>query len=84
MMEHFVFTNPAELFIGGARFGRRSRVVYRRFATGADAVRFAIEQQSAEKLAATIVEVDDTRFTASEILNLYHHAEYPFPRRHAA
>lgn len=84
MTAHFDFAGPAELFIGGGRFGKRPRIIYRRFATGAEAVQFAIERQSAEKLATTVVEVDGARFTAAEIRNLYHRAEYPFPRRHAA
>lgn len=84
MTEQFAFTEPAEMFVGGGRFGKRVPIVYRRFATAAEAVRFAIELQSVEQLATTVVEVDDSRFVADEILSLYQSAEYPFPRRHTA
>ena len=83
-MQQFDFTGPAEIFVGGRRFGKRSSMTYRRFETGAEAVRFAIERQSAEQLAATVVEADDSRFAAAEILGLYRSAEYPFPRRNSA
>jgi hypothetical protein len=84
MMEHFDFREPAEIFVGGGRFGKRSSMTYRKFATGAEAVRFAIERQSAAQLATTVVEANDTRFVAAEILDLYQCAEYPFPRRNSA
>ena len=82
-MENFNYSEPAEVFVGGTRFGKRSSMAYRRFPTGAEAVRFAIELQSADKLAATVVEADDFRFVAGEIRGLYDSVDYPLPRRPA-
>jgi len=82
-METFDYSEPAEVFVGSSRFGKRS-LAYRRFSSGAEAVRFAIEQQSADKLVATVVEADDLRFVAEEIRALYDSAAYPLPRRPAS
>jgi len=80
-MEHFDFTEPAEIYVGGGRMSKRFPMLYRRFATGAEAIRYAIEEQSAEKLAATVLEVDEARFAAGEICSLYECEAYPLPRR---
>ena len=82
-MEHFNFKQPADLFVGGGRLNRRSPMVYRRFSSAAEAIRYAIELQSADKLATTVVEAEDARFGAAEIRSLYDSADYPLPRRHA-
>ena len=83
VMEHFDFHEPADVFIGGGRLGKRSWVAHRRFPSGAEAIRFAIELQSADKLAATVVEVEEVRLGAAEIRSLYESADYPLPRRQA-
>ena len=80
-MENFDFNAPADVFVGGGRINRRKAMSYRRFQTGAEAIRFAIELQAADKLVATVVEIDETRFAAEEIRTLYDSAEYPLPRR---
>ncbi len=81
IMEHFRYSDPADVFVGGGRLRKGHLVAYRRFPTGAEAVRFAIETQSTEKLADTVVESDDVRFGAAEILDLYDSDEYPLPRQ---
>lgn len=81
VMENFDFNEPADVFVGGGRHGKRQPMSYRRFSTGAEAIRFAIELQSADKLVATVVEAEDARFTAAEIRDLYDSADYPLPRR---
>jgi len=83
-MKHFNFKEPAEISVGGARLSNRFPMFCRRFATGAGAIRYAIELQSAEKLVATVVEVDDARFDAAEIRSLYDCDAYPLPRRKAS
>ncbi len=80
-MEHFNFEEPADVFVGGGRFNQKSPMVYRRFASAAEAIRYAIEMQSADKLAATVVEADDVRFGPAEIRKLYDSADYPFSRQ---
>lgn len=80
MMIHFSFEEPAELFAGGGIRKSRIPMFYRRFANGAEAIRYAIEQQSAQTLAMTVVEVEDVRFDATDIRSLYFSDAYPLPR----
>ena len=58
----------------------RNAMTYRRFATGAEAIRFAIEDLPAEGLAATVLEIGGSRFHPGEIRNLYDSAAYPLHR----
>lgn len=80
-MEHFNFDEPADVFVGGGRLAKKQPMAYRRFPTGAEAIRYAIELQSADMLVTTVVEVDEARFGAPEIRSLYEGADYPLPRR---
>lgn len=80
-MEHFNFDLPADVFVAGRRLGRQSPVSYRRFATGAEAVRYAIELLSPDKLPGAVVEADGGRFTSQAIRQLYEHPDYPLERR---
>lgn len=79
-MEEFDFEAPAEVF--ARRGGRTSRhpVTYRRFDTGADAVRFAIEELPLELLAGAVIEVEESRFDATDIRALYDSPRYPHER----
>jgi len=83
-MEHFSFDNPADVFVGGGRQRSRLPIVYKRFATGAEAVRFAVELQGADKLTFTVIEADEGRFDAADIRSLYESPGYPLPRRQAS
>ncbi len=76
----FDFSATAAVFVGGGRIGRRVSMTYRRFATTAEAVRFAIELQSSKKLPLTVVETDEGRLGGAEIRSLYESADYPLPR----
>jgi hypothetical protein len=80
-MEPFDFNVPAELFSGDRRRNKRLAMQYRRFESGAEAVRFAVEGQAAERLRTTIIEADDVRIEADEISRLYASEAYPFERR---
>jgi hypothetical protein len=80
-MEPFDFNLPAELFSGDRRRNKRLAMHYRRFQSGAEAVRYAVEGQAAERLRSTIIEADDVRIEADEISRLYASAAYPFERR---
>ena len=53
---------------------------YRRFATGAQAIRYAIEELPAELLGGSIMQVGEDRFDPRQIRELYDCAEYPLPR----
>lgn len=84
LMENFNYREPPDVFVGGGRLSRRYPMAYRRFQTGAEAVRFVMELQSSDKLVGTVVECDDARFGAAEIRLLYESVDYPLPRRQAS
>jgi len=79
-MTKFDYSAPAELFSCTSRGSRRTSVRYRRFATGAEAIRYAVEVLPAAQLAGAILEVDEERFDGRQIQELYHHHEYPLSR----
>ena len=56
---------PAELFLAKPMKGRRER--YRRFATAADAIRYAVEVLRTPKAFGTHLEVGDERFNSDEM-----------------
>jgi hypothetical protein len=76
----FDFEAPAELFFCPAKGARRKPMQYRRFATGAQAIRYAIEELPAALLAGSIIQVDEDRFDARQMRELYDCADYPLPR----
>lgn len=79
-MEEFNFSAPAEIFAGKGRGVGRRPMTYRRFSTGAEAVRYAIEALPAGILDGTVMEVDEARFSAGDIRRLYESPGYPLPR----
>ena len=62
-------TSPAELFL--AKPAKGSRTKYRRFATAAEALRYAVEDLRIPKAFGAWLEVGDERFNSSEIQRLY-------------
>ena len=75
----FDYQAPAELFHGRSR-ASKSRPKYQRFDSAAEAVRFVVEQLPAAVLPGTYLLVEDARFGADEIRQLYDSAGYPLPR----
>jgi hypothetical protein len=59
-------------------------VTYRRFDSGAEAIRFAIEELPSDVLFGTVLEVDEQRFDAAQIRKLYESKAYPLQRRGTA
>jgi hypothetical protein len=79
-MSNFNYRAPAELFGNPGR--HRRSVSYRRFASGAEAVRFAVEGISDAHLAGVTLQVGDDRFDHRAIRALYDSAKYPLARQH--
>ena len=59
----------------------RNALAYRRFATAAEAIRFAIEEISAEALGATVLVVNGDRHDPAAIRAMYADAAFPLKRR---
>jgi hypothetical protein len=74
-MSSFDYNAPAELFLPEPAKGSRTK--YRRFATAAEALRYAVEDLRIPKAFGASLEVGDERFNSSEILRLYEADDYP-------
>jgi hypothetical protein len=59
---------------------RGAPIGYARFKTAADAIRFAIEQLPDYLLPGSYLEVDEERYGANEIRELYYSRAYPLKR----
>jgi len=77
----FDYGAEAELFPGGVRASRRQPVGYRRFASAAEALRFAFEELRPESLAGAALEVGDERFDSRGMRRLYEASDFPLARR---
>jgi hypothetical protein len=64
----------------GQKGGPRTRIKYRRFATAAEAIRFAVEGLPPIKPLGAWIQVGNDRFSRDEIRRLYDHSDYPFRR----
>jgi hypothetical protein len=82
-MEPFDYTAPAELFACLHR-SKRAALTYRRFATSAEAIQFAIEELSPDLLNGSVIEVSEQRLEARQIRELYQSSEFPLERASAA
>jgi Arc/MetJ-type ribon-helix-helix transcriptional regulator len=71
----FDYSTPAELFL--AKRTKSSREKYRRFATAAEAIRYAVEDLRTPRAFGAWLEVGDERFNSNEIQRLYEASDYP-------
>ncbi len=79
-MEQFEYGEPADLFVH-ARFGRgRSSVKYHSFATGAEAVKYAIEVLSKDAFSGAIIETEHGRYGSDMLRSLYDSSAFPLLR----
>jgi hypothetical protein len=74
-MSSFDYNAPAELFLAKPMKGSRAK--YRRFATAAEALRYAVEDLRIPKAFGAWLEVGDERFGSGEIQRLYEADDYP-------
>jgi hypothetical protein len=72
----FDYSAPAELFVTDLK-RLKGRVMYKRFGTAAEALRFVIEEMPSPSLAGAYLEVGEARFGSQEIQYLYANAGYP-------
>jgi hypothetical protein len=77
----FDYRSPAELFMAKRKGRPRQRLGYRRFATAAEAIRFAVEDFPAIRTLGAWMQVGDERFDSEDIHRLYEGDEYPLERR---
>ena len=74
-MPPFDYNAPAELFLAKPMKGSRTK--YRRFATAAEAIRYAVEDLRTPRAFGAWLQVGDERFNSVEIQRLYDDGEYP-------
>jgi hypothetical protein len=79
-MMDFDYTASAELFIAKRSGGPRAPLGYRRFATAAEAIRFAVEELPSARMLGAFMQVGDERFDADGIRSLYDNTDYPLKR----
>ena len=77
----FDYAASAELFMAKRRHGARQPLSYRRFATAAEAIRFAVEDFPAMRALGAWMLVGDERYDSDEIHRLYESNDYPLRRR---
>ncbi|KAB2942273.1 MAG: hypothetical protein K8F92_02010 [Hyphomicrobium sp.] len=79
-MEKFAYDAPAEIYSSAGTGARKRPVSYRRFASGAEAIRFTIEELPQMMQRGTVMEVGDDRFEIADIRALYDSEDYPLSR----
>lgn len=80
-MTNFNYNSPGEFYCQKNKaVGGSSGLSYRRFNTGAEAIRFAMEHVPLSTLGTCMLEVDGERFGPKELKALYESSRYPLPR----
>ena len=74
-MPPFDYNAPAELFLAKRTKSRREN--YRRFATAAEAICYAVEDLRTPQAFGAWLQVGDERFNSNEIQQLYESNDYP-------
>jgi hypothetical protein len=70
MMEDIDLNQPAELYTARGS-GKGQPMVYRRFQTAREAIRFAMKNLSPAMLSRTVLEADEIRLNGDQIRELY-------------
>jgi hypothetical protein len=77
----FDYAASAALFMPKGKRRTRQPLSYRRFATAAEAIRFAVEEFPAVRTLGAWMEVGEERFNGDDIRRLYESTSYPRRRR---
>jgi hypothetical protein len=77
----FDYSVTAQLFMGKRKGGPRQPLRYRRFATAAEAIRFAVEELPAVRTLGAWMQAGDERFNGEDIQRLYESDDYPLQGR---
>jgi hypothetical protein len=77
--EAFAFEAVGELYLLGGSMGKRS-TVYRRFDTAAEAIQYAVELLPSQDRSRCVIEVEEDRLDARQIMALYTDPSFPLPR----
>ena len=77
----FDYGVPAELFMAKRKSEPRTRLVSRRFATAAEAIRFAVEDFPAIRALGAWMQVGNERFDGKDIHRLYESHQFSLRRR---
>jgi hypothetical protein len=75
----FDYSAAADLFRQRSR-KHPKQIAYRRFASAADAIQFAVEVLPPALLNGTFIEVNDQRLGGQQIRQLYEDERFPLPR----
>jgi len=76
-MTTFDYAASAELFVPKRKRGARAQLSYRRFATAAEAIRFAVEELPTVRTLGAWMLVGEKRFNSGDIQRLYESTNYP-------
>jgi len=71
----FDYSTPAELFL--AKRTKSSREKYRRFATAAEAIRYAVEDLRTPRALGAWMQIGNERFNSDDIQRLYDKSDFP-------
>lgn len=82
-MTDFDYSAAAEFFPSKGR-APAPRLRYQRFATAAEALRYAVEDMPVSLLRGSTMEVNEQRFDGEQIRTLYDADDYPLARAEAA
>lgn len=80
MLEGFSYDQPADIYSTDGKAARKRPVSYRRFASSAEAIRFAVEQLPQIMQRGTVMEMGEDRYEFANIRALYESNRYPLQR----
>ena len=76
----FDYRARADLFVARSGISRRKPLEYRPFERASEAIRYAMEELSAERLGGICMETEEKRFDGEGIRKLYESESYPRTR----